>query len=393
MKLFSRLFIGLISFVFIIHFSAMNLYPGWFKHYGGTNIDSGRSIHQNSNGTYILAGFTYSFSFGGYDFAIYKLNSSGNKIWFKHYGGANDEKAYSIQQTSDGGYIVAGYTESFTYGSGDIAVYKLNSSGNKVWFKHYGGANDERAYSIQQTSDGGYIVAGYTESFTYGSADIAVYKLNSSGNKVWFKHYGGSSGDYGRSIQQTLDGGYIVAGYTYSYTYGMYDIAVYKLNSNGSKQWFKHYGGSLYDNAYSIQQTSDGGYIVAGNTESYTYGNDDFAIYKLNSSGNKIWFKHYGGSSEDVAYSIRQNSDGSYIVAGSTTSYSYGGGCSDFAIYKLNSLGNKAWFRHYGGTSGDSANSTQQISEGGYIVAGDTNSYTYGSSDIGVYKLNSNGNK
>jgi len=393
MKIISKIFSVFIAIFVSLQFSAVSIYPGWFKHYGGTSIDVGQSIQQNSDGTYILAGYTSSFSFGGYDFAIYKLNSSGNKVWFKHYGGAMDERAYSIQRTSDGGYIVAGNTGSFTYGGADIAVYKLNSLGNKVWFKHYGGTSGDAAYSVQQTSDGGYILCGYTLSYSHGLEDFAIYKLDSSGTKVWFKHYGGSNHDIGESIQQTSDGGYIVAGHTYSYSYGLYDFAVYKLDSNGDKQWFKHYGGTSHDEAYSIQQTSEGGYIVAGHTESFTYGQEDFAIYKLNSSGSKVWFKHYGGTGEDKANSIQQTSDGGYIVAGSTTSYSFGGGCSDFAIYKLNSSGNKVWFKHYGGTSGESGYSIQQTSEGGYIVAGTTNSYTYGSNDVAVYKLDSNGNK
>jgi len=311
--------------------------------------------------------------------------------WFKHYGGTSNERCFSIQQTSDGGYVVAGYTNSFTFGSEDFAIYKLNSSGNKVWFKHYGGSSDDRGYSVQQTSDGGYILAGHTKSYTYGNEDLAIYKLNSNGTKVWFRHYGGAGTDYAISIDQTSDGGYIVAGYTWSYSYGNTDFAIYKLNSSGNKVWFKHYGGTSSDNAYSIQQTLDGGFIVAGNTSSFTYGGIDIAIYKLNSSGNKVWFKHYGGLDDDFPWSIKQTSDGGYVVAGSTLSYTYGSG--DFAIYKLDSSGNKTWFKHYGGTSGDYADSIQQTSDGGYIVAGHTWSFTYGGCDIGIYKLDSNGDK
>jgi len=382
-------------FVFVcillsLKFSSFKVYP-WFKHYGGTNDDNARSIQQTSDGGYIVAGTTESFTYGVDDFAIYKLNSSGNKVWFKHYGGSGYDNARSIQQTSDGSYIVVGTTSSFTHGNSDFAIYKLNSSGNKVWFKHYGGTNWDGCNSIQQTSDGGYIVAGYTQSYTHGGHDFAIYKLNSSGNKVWFKHYGGTQNDIARSIQQTSDGGYIVAGFTESYTYGNYDFAIYKLNSSGSKVWFKHYGGTSSDDAYSIQQTSDGGYIVAGDTGSYTYGNSDFAIYKLNSSGNKVWFKHFGGGSNDYGYSIQQTSDGGYIVAGDTASFTHGN--DDFALYKLNSSGNKIWFRHYGGTNHDKAFSIQQTTDGDYITCGRTDSYTHGGYDFAIYKLDSSGDK
>jgi len=388
---FFKTFSFFIFIFLLVRVSSIKIYPGWFKHYGGAQEDKGWSIQQTSDGGYIVAGYTNSYTYGNNDIAIYKLNSSGNKVWFKHYGGTEDDGAKSIQQTSDGGYIVAGYTESYTYGNEDFAIYKLNSSGNKVWFKHYGGTQDDKGRSIEQTSDGGYIVAGDTYSYTYGSYDFAIYKLNSSGNKVWFKHYGGTQTDHSYSIQQTSDGGYIVVGYTDSYTYGSYDFAIYRLNSSGNKVWFKHYGGANNDWGRSIQQTSDGGYIVAGNTYSYTYGMSDFAIYKLDSSGNKVWFKHYGGTSSDAGMSIQQISGGGYVVAGCTESHTHG--LWDFAIYRLNSIGNKVWFKHYGGTQDDQGWSIQQTSDGGYIVAGDTRSYTYGGYDFSIYKLDSNGNK
>jgi len=391
MKNYSTLFTIFIFLVFLGHFSAIELYSGWFKHYGGTNYDSAHSIQQISGGGYIVAGSTDSYTNGSYDFAIYKLDSNGNKIWFKHYGGSNGDRGYSIQQITDGGYVVAGYTASYTHGNNDFAIYKLDSSGNKIWFKHYGGTSDDTGYSIQQTSDGGYIVTGSSLSYTYGGYDFAIYKLDSNGNKIWFKHYGGTSGDIGQSIEQTSDGGYIVAGRTESYTYGGTDLAIYKLTSNGNKVWFKHYGGSDNDYGCSVQQTSDGNYIVAGYTDSYSYGSYDFAIYKLDSNGNKIWFKNYGGTDWDRGLSIQQTSDGGYIVTGETASYS--NGSYDFAIYRLNSNGNKVWFKHYGGTSSDYGESIKQTSEGGFVTAGYTSSYTYGNGDFAIYKLDSSGNK
>jgi len=391
MRLISKIFCVFFCILFLLQFSAFKLYPGWFKHYGGTNYDLGKSIRQTSDGGYIVAGRTESYTYGDEDFAIYKLDSSGNKIWFKHYGGTGQDYGESIQQTSDGGYIVVGGSHSYSHGKCDFAIYKLNSSGNKIWFRHYGGTDHDGAGSVQQTSDGGYVVAGYSDSYTYNWDDMAIYKLDSSGNKVWFKHYGGSQNDWIEEVQQTSDGGYIVCGVTQSFSFGNNDFAIYKLDSSGNKVWFKHYGGTHEDTAYSIQQTSDGGYIVAGVTRSYSHGENDFSIYKLDSSGNKVWFKHYGGTSYDGAHSVRQTSDGSYIMAGYTQSYTYGN--DDFGIYKLDSSGNKVWFKHYGGTGDDAASSIQQTSDDGYIVAGYTNSFTHGGSDLAIYKLDSNGDK
>jgi len=391
MKNFSKPLIIFGFIVLLLQFSLVKVYPGWFKHYGGTDYDYGWSCEQTTDGGYIIIGDTLSYTYGGRDFAIYKLDSNGNKAWFKHYGGINDDHGTSIQQTSDGGYVAAGYTFSYTHGGYDVAIYKLDSTGNKVWFRHFGGTQDDQSWSIQQTSDGGYIVAGYTESYTHGGRDFAIYKLNSSGNKAWFRHYGGTSLEEAYSIQQTTDGGYIVTGGTFSYTYGAGDFAIYKLDSSGNKVWFKHYGGANTDIGQSIQQTSDGGYIVAGNTQSYGSGNPNFGIYKLDSNGNKVWFKLYGGTSPDNPYSVQQTTDGGYTVAGHTESFSYGN--RDFAIYKLNSSGNKVWFRHYGGTQRDEGWSIRQTSDGGYVVAGYTNSYTHGGYDFAIYKLNSDGNK
>jgi len=391
MKLTSKIFFVFISILILLQFSAVKVYPGWFKHYGGTNQDVGTCIDQTSDGGYIVTGYSESFSNGGEDFAIYKLDSDGNKTWFKYYGGTSNDRGFSIQEISGGGYIVAGLTWSYSYGDYDFAIYKLDSNGNKIWFKHYGGTLSDEGRSIQQTSDGGYIVTGYTKSYTYGAEDFAIYKLDSNGNKVWFKHYGGSGTDRGRSIQQTSDGGYIAAGWTFSYTYGSGDFAIYKLDSNGNKVWFKHLGGTNSDMALSIQQTSEGGYIVCGSSQSYTNGGDDFAIYKLDSNGNNTWFKHYGGSNYDMAYSIQQTSDGGYIVAGTNPSYTYG--YDDFGIYKLDSNGNKTWFKHYGGGSSDTGYFIQQTTDSGYITVGYTGSYTHGSDDFGIYKLDSDGNK
>jgi uncharacterized delta-60 repeat protein len=302
---------------------------------GGTNGDYANSIQQTSDGGYIVAGGTNSFGAGG-DILIIKLDSSGNIQWSRAIGGTDDDYANSIQQTSDGGYIVAGYTYSFGAGSYDFLIIKLNSSGNIQWSRAIGGTGYDEALSIQQTSDGGYIVAGYTNSFGAGRFDALIIKLNSSGNIQWSRAIGGTNGDYANSIQQTSDGGYIVAGGTNSFGTGG-DILIIKLNSSGNIQWSRAIGGANNDDAVSIQQTSDGGYIVAGWTNSFGAGGHDSLIIKLNSSGNIQWSRAIGGANNDDAVSIQQTSDGGYIVAGSTNSFGTG---FDFFIIKLDFSGN-----------------------------------------------------
>ena len=293
------------------------------------------------DGGYILAGTTNSFGAGYTDFWVLKLNSSGNVSWQKTYGVNDNDSAYSIQQTSDGGYIVAGITKAFAAYSTDILVLKLDSSGNFSWqnrYKVYGLYHDSYISSIQQTPGGDYIVAGWftDKTFYYGS-DIWVLKLDSSGGIYWDMTYGGVYWDVLRSIQQTSDGGYILAESIRSSDSVEGDIRVLKLDGSRDLSWLKKYGGSSNDEASSIQQTLDGGYILAGTTDSFGAGGGDIWVLKLDSSGNVSWQKTYGGSGYDEASSIQQTLDGGYIVAGTTDSFGAGGG--DIWVLKLDNNG------------------------------------------------------
>jgi len=375
----------------IIHPAYAYAQSTWAHAYGGSSSDYAYSIQQTSDGGYIVAGYTTSSGAGGYDFLIVKLDSFGIVTWQKTYGSSYDDIAYSIQQTSDGGYIVAGYQGGSGPGLHDYWILKLDSFGNVTWQKTYGGLIVDIAYSIQQTSDGGYIVAGVSASLTYFSQEFWILKLDSFGDITWQKTYGGSLSEYSYadSIHQTGDGGYIVAGSTDSFGAGNYDFWVLKLDSSGNVIWQKTYGGSSYDFGESIQQTSDGGYIVAGSTDSFGAGNYDFWVLKLDSSGNAIWQKTYGGWKADWARSIKQTSDGGFIVAGYTGSF--GGGNNDYWILKLDSSGGAIWQKTYGGSNNDDAYSIQQTSDGGYIVAGATNSFGIGNFDLWILKINADG--
>jgi hypothetical protein len=256
--------------------------------YGGTNDDYARTVQQTSDGGYIVAGYTESFGAGGSDIFLIKTDASGNIIWAKTYGGTNLDDAFSVQQTTDGGYIVAGYTWSFGAGYSDIFLIKTDANGNVQWAKTYGGTNDDWAYSVQQTSDGGYIMAGTTWSFGAGWGDIFLIKTDANGNLQWAKTYGGGSYDYAYSVQQTFDGGYIVAGTTASFSAGNYDIFLIKTDAKGNIQWAKTYGGTdiLDSGIPSVQQTSDGGYILVSTTISFGAGGADIFLIKTDARGN-----------------------------------------------------------------------------------------------------------
>ncbi len=310
--------------------------------------------------------------------------------WGRTYGGSGEEIARSIIQTSDGGYAVAGCTGSKGAGRNDFWVIKLDNQGNQIWDKTYGGSSYDKANSIIQTTDGGYAVAGETQSKSAGYADAWVIKLDKQRNRVWDRTYGGSGIDVALSLIQTTDGGYAVAGYTGSQGAGGNDFWVIKLDNQGNQIWDKTYGGSNYDVAYSLIQTNDGGYAVAGWTLSQGAGGNDFWVIKLDNQGNQIWERAYGGSGYKWAWSLIQTTDGGYAVAGGTCSI--GSGEPDFWVAKLDNEGNITWDKTYGGSSYDEANSIIQTTDGGYAVAGRTESYGAGDSDFWVIKLDEQGN-
>jgi len=352
---------------------------GWERTYGGSDHDIGSSVAQTSDGVYIVAGVTSSsFGAGSGDIYLVKTDAVGDTIWTRTYGGSDYDYGYSVAQTSDGGYIVAGRTWSFGAGATDVYLVKTDAVGDTIWTRTYGGSGNDWGWPVAQTSDGGYIIAGWTESFGAGLYDVYLVKTDSDGDTLWTRTYGGSSGDYGNSVAQTLDGGYIVAGKTWSFGAGGYDVYLIKTDAVGDTIWTRTYGGSSGDEAYSVAQTSDGGYIVAG-VYDYDYweaGTGDVYLIKTDAVGDTIWTRTYGGSHDDYGRSVAQTSDGGYIVAGWTESF--GAGNYDVYLVKTDCDGDTMWTRTYGGSSGDYGYSVAQTSDGGYIVAGATESFGEG---------------
>ncbi len=357
------------------------------KTYGGTSDDMARFVQQTADGGYIVVGETNSFGEG--DIFLIKTDAKGNVQWAKTYEVMDFEYASSVQQTSDGGYIVAGLTTHFR-GNLDILLIKTDANGNIIWAKTYEGTNYEYVYSVQQTSDGGYIVAGLTGSFGAGESDIFLIKTDAKGNIQWAKTYGGTNDDEVSSVQQTSDGGYIVAGQTNSFGVGGYDIFLIKTDAKGNVRWAKTYGGKGSEWASSVRQTADGGYIVAGYTTSFGAGEGDIFLIKTDANGNIIWAKTYGGINNDGASSVQQTSDGGYIVAGWTNSF--GAGEREIFLIKTDAKGNIQWAKTYGGASDDGAFLVQQTSDGGYILASTTISFGAGEGDIFLIKTNARGN-
>ncbi|MBI2139462.1 PQQ-like beta-propeller repeat protein [Candidatus Woesearchaeota archaeon] len=298
--------------------------------------------------------------------------------WNKTFGGSGNDYGYSVQQASDGGYIVAGETSSFGAGNFDVYLLKTDPDGKMQWNKTFGGSNYDYGYSVQQTNDGGYIVAGGTSSFGAGNSDVYLLKTDPDGKAQWNKTFGGSNYDYGYSVQQTNDGGYIITG-SVNNTLSPYsgDAYLIKTNSDGTIQWNRTFGDpGNHDSGYSVQQTNDGGYIIAG----YIPGEDkDVYLIKTDSAGKLQWSKTIGGEREDYGYSVKQTSDGGYIVAGEIYPISALGQAAGQQVYllKVNASGKTQWNKSFGVNFDDAGRSVLQASDGGYIVAGNTNEDVY----------------
>jgi len=359
--------------------NAMTVSQEWEKVYRMGWIDVPLSIQQTTDGGYIVAGLS---NFSSQDGCVLKLDSNGNVSWLKTYDCFS--WASSIQQTMDGGYIVA---------TPGIGLFKLDGNGDISWHKIYmeEGYPDGRIGShpyIRQTTDGGYIVAGIfgPRYPLQGDKDFWVIKFDSLGNIIWQNTYGGTGREDSSLsedtlfVQQTIDGGYIVTGPSESFGAGSADFWVLKLDSSGIVSWQKTYGGQYYDHPYSIRQTLDGGYVIAG-----TNGGWGALIIKLDQNGNVTWHKTCATESTDLrATSIQQISDGGYILTGSTI----GAGLELF-VMRVDSNGNPYWLKIYQEYLSGYVPRIENTQDGGYIVS--ASATTDEGWDFWVLKLNSEG--
>jgi hypothetical protein len=352
----------------------------WNKTYGGPGWDYGRSVVQTSDGGYAIVGFTLLVG-SDLDAWLFKTDAGGNVLWNKTYGGPSNDRAHSVVQTSDGGYALAGYTYSFSTGGAlDFWLIKTDSAGNIVWSHTYGGAGHDCAYSMVQTSDGGYALAGETGSYGAGDGDFYLVKTDTDGTMQWNMTYGGTDYDCANSMVQTDDGGYALAGQTNSFG-GTYDFWLVKTDANGDLLWNKTYRDPAGGNrANCVIQTSDGGYALTG-LQSYV---GQFVLVKTDASGNVEWNQTYGGPFGEEAFSVIQTSDRGYALAGET--FSFGAGESDFWLVKTDSAGNMQWNQTYGGPGRDRAYSVVQTSDGEYALAGETFSFGAGYLDFWLVK-------
>jgi hypothetical protein len=388
----------------------------WQYSYGGSDSDGGYYINQTYDGGYAFVGSTTSNdgqvpgNHGLTDCWFVKTNAVGTIQWEKELGGSGIDYGLSFEKTTDSGFIIGATSWSTdgqvtgNHGGSDFWIVKLDQTGNIQWQNSYGGSGNERCRYAAQTPDGGYFAFGNTESSDgqvtgfHGLSDYWLIRLDSAGNLLWQKTLGGPGSEFGYFAQQTKDGGFVLAGTTESDTgditvnHGGYDFWIVKLDSSGNIQWQKSLGGSAEDEASCIRQTQDKGFIVTGGVfsddgqVSGNHGSLDCWVVKLDSNGNINWQHCFGGTRDDYFSSVSLTSDSGFILAG--YSYSNDGqvsgnhGDRDYWVVKLDSSGGLQWQESLGGSQDEWASCIQQTSDDGYILTG------YSSSSDGQVTLN-----
>jgi hypothetical protein len=319
------------------------------------------------------------------DVFLFKTDSGGNLVWSKTIGGSGDDVGRSFQQTADGGTIITGYTKSSGAGEADVYLVKTDVNRNVLWSKTYGSNLIDDGASVYQTTDGGYVIVGTTQHDQQNS-DVYLIKTDAGGDALWTRTIGGDRAEGGSSVLQTTDGGYVIAGWAYPSAASFVDAYLIRTNTNGDTLWTKTFGGSGEDGGLDVHMTTDNGFVVSGYTNSFGAGPRVYLI-KVDSVGNTLWTRTLGGT-YDLGYSVRQTSDGGYVVAGS----SYVGSFTSAFLLKTDAGGNLVWRRTFGGRQYDYAQSVLLAPDGGYVVTGYGSSFGDGSNDAFVIKTDADGN-
>lgn len=332
----------------------------WLRAYGGNGDEILRALAGTADGGYIVAGGTASPGTGDTDCLVVRLNGLGNIVWQKAFGGPSMDEAQAVCALPGGGFIVAGRTRSFGAGGDDLWIIRLSAAGEVLWQRACGGQADEGAAAILAMDDGGCIIAGTTSSFGAGGGDAWLLRLDASGGVIWQKAYGGGLSDRARAIVGTGDGGCLVAGE--STGGGSADGWLLRLDGQGAILWQRSCGGLGADTLASLAACEDGGFLAAGGTASPGAGGGDAWVLRLDSTGDILWQKTYGGAGEEMACAVAAAGDGGWFV---------GGLCgTDLAVWKLSPDGAPAWHKTYGPAAGGTETALVHAEDGCFVLAG-----------------------
>ncbi|SFV64360.1 hypothetical protein MNB_SV-10-1350 [hydrothermal vent metagenome] len=306
----------------------------WRLWLGGAKKDEGKAVARAADGSILVLGRSKSFG-NKYDYDLYvaKVSLAGKKIWERTLGGERDEYAGGIAGTDDGGMLVVGASESYgKKADKDIYIAKLTGEGKLVSAHTVGGKKEDAATGLTRTRDGKMVLVGYREKGRVGNSDFLIMQMDQNGRQRWVKTFGGAYEDKLMGVTSTVDNGIVAIGSTRSYGSAQSDLTVMKINAKGKTIWHKIYGFKYYEYGNAVATTRDGGFMLAGGTNTLGKGNHSAYILALDKRGKLIWSHVYGGESKDVAHGVARMSDGSMIVVGETESFKP---AKNFYIIKL----------------------------------------------------------
>ncbi|PHR31050.1 MAG: hypothetical protein COA38_08895 [Fluviicola sp.] len=360
------------------------------KTYGSTNNEQGFELRQLEDSSFAIAGGTRSFGEPNGNFYLIKTDKYGDLLWEENYGGSEFDFCYAFENTPDGGYILAGTTASFGAGSGDHFIVKVDSIGTFEWQKFYGGAGFEKLNDVILSNDSSFYFLGITSSSGAGAEDAQVLKTNLNGDTLWTKTYGGALNDNATSLIQASDSNLLFVGWTNNYNASISSVLLNKIDPAGNLIWTKTYGGAFSDRGTHLIQTSDGGYMISGNTQSSTAGMfNKLYLIKTDNLGDTIWTRAYNNHNFTHGIHIEQTSDGGYIITGTEGISVFS---PDLFLFKIDQNGNEEWNLIYGGYEMDYGLCVKQTFDEGYVVTGLNSSMGAGQQDVYLLKIDKTGN-
>ncbi|HOO53665.1 MAG TPA: hypothetical protein PLY09_00055 [Methanothrix sp.] len=355
----------------------------WEEVFGGAKDERGLAIQETRDAGLIVAGYTASKGAGNKDLLLIKTDSEGEMEWERTIGGPGDDEGWAVLETKDGGYLIAGVTESWSTGGKDLWLVKTYSDGYERWMKTFGGPGDDWGAAVVETKDGGYAAVGVTTSRGSGGSDGWILKTDSDGNLEWDVAIGGSKNDGLSSIMET-ENGYLVAGTTESFGAGGKDVWLAKTDDGGNREWEKTFGKDG-DEMGNFVLEINGGYVVIGVTKSEGSGGRDLWLARTDSEGEKVWENTFGGPGDDGGWAALETRDGDLLVVGYTESQ--GRGKQDLWTLKASAEGEKVWEKTFGGSGFDLGKSIVSAKDGGWAMTGWTESEVSGSRDLWLIKI------
>ena len=361
----------------------------WENTFGGTLADKAYGIVPMSDDGVVVVGNTRSNGGFGNNAWIIRLNRAGDLVWEREFGGLNNDQVYGVVKTEDGGVVVAGHTRSRGAGKSDFWVFRLGHQGNLIWERTFGTLHNDRARTVAATPDGGFLVAGTTQTNDEQEIDAWLLKLDGEGRRIWDSTFGGTGNDGIYHLAVNPDGSIATAGYTALGGLAGYDVWVLRLSKQGKMVWERKLGRGVFDAATAIAATPEGGFLVVGVTSEDAFQKDDAWLLKLNGAGEVLWERIFGGAKPDTARSVLITPNNSYLVTISTSSY--GAGSADAWLLHLGKDGTLKWDRFYGGKLWDRPTSAALSTDGGLYIIGYTTTKGMGHEDYWLLRLDANG--